>query len=150
MKTGWKLAPLLAASALVLGACGGGPASQAPASAAPASQGGASQPVASPAGSGSSPAAAASADISGQTIDVLMPPWADLPQSPLDDFTATTGVKLNYTVGEWEAIRDRVAVAGAANSQLADVTEFDWSWTGQFGKAGWVRALQDQITSQEP
>jgi hypothetical protein len=29
-------------------------------------------------------------DISGQTIDVLMPPWAALPQSLLDDFTAKT------------------------------------------------------------
>ena len=147
MKTGWKLVPLLAASALVLGACGGGTSSPAPASAAPPTQGAASQPAASQAGS--SPAAVASADISGQTIDVLMPPWAALPQSLLDDFTAKTGVKVNYTVAEWDAIRDKVAVAGAANSQLADVTEFDWSWTGQFGKAGWFVPLEDKIDSSD-
>jgi multiple sugar transport system substrate-binding protein len=88
-------------------------------------------------------------DISGQTIDVLMPPWAALPQSLLDDFTAKTGVKVNYTVAEWDAIRDKVAVAGAANSQLADVTEFDWSWTGQFGKAGWFVPLEDKIDSSD-
>ena len=39
MKTGWKLVPLLAASALVLGACGGGTSSPAPASAAPPTAG---------------------------------------------------------------------------------------------------------------
>jgi hypothetical protein len=92
MKSAWKLAPLLAATVLVLGACGGGTSSQAPASVAAPSQGAASQPA--PSQAGSSPAAAASPDISGQTIDVLMPPWAALPQSLLDDFTAKTGVKV--------------------------------------------------------
>ncbi len=146
MKTGWNLAPLLVAAVLVLGACGSGTATTQPASAA-ASQPAASQPAASQAAG--SPSAAASADISGQTIDVLMPPWADLPQALLYDFTAKTGVKVNYTVAEWDAIRDKIAVAGAANSKLADVTEFDWSWTGQYGKAGWFEPLEDKIDTSD-
>ena len=81
--------------------------------------------------------AAPSSAISGQTIDVLMPPWANVSQDLLDEFTQQTGVNVNYTIAEWDAIRDKIAVAGAASSQLADVTEFDWSWTGQYGKAGW-------------
>jgi multiple sugar transport system substrate-binding protein len=29
------------------------------------------------------------------------------------------------------------------------VTEFDWSWTGQFGKAGWFVPLEDKIDSSD-
>ena len=88
-------------------------------------------------------------DISGQTINVLMPPWANLPQELLDEFTAETGVKLNYTVAEWDAIRDKIAVAGAAGSELADVTEFDWSWTGQYGRTGWFEPLEGRIDTSD-
>jgi multiple sugar transport system substrate-binding protein len=93
--------------------------------------------------------ASAGPDISGQTINVLMPPWANLPQELLDEFTAETGVKLNYTVAEWDAIRDKIAVAGAAGSELADVTEFDWSWTGQYGRTGWFEPLEGRIDTSD-
>ena len=36
-------------------------------------------------------------------------------------------------------------LAGAAGSPLADVTEFDWSWTGQFGAAGWFLPLESYL-----
>ena len=88
-------------------------------------------------------------DISGQTINVLMPPWANLPQELLDEFTAETGVNLNYTVAEWDAIRDKIAVAGAAGPELADVTEFDWSWTGQYGRTGWFEPLEGRIDTSD-
>jgi multiple sugar transport system substrate-binding protein len=88
-------------------------------------------------------------DISGQTINVLMPPWANMPQELLDEFTAETGVTVNYTVNEWDAIRDKIAVAGAANSELADVTEFDWSWTGQYGRTGWFEPLEGRIDTSD-
>ena len=153
-KEGWEPAvdtktrflALLAASVLALAGCasdGGsgatqpasaGPATAAPATAAPAT--GAPATVAPPS------AAAATPDISGQTINVLMPPWANVSQALLDEFTAKTGVKVNYTIAEWDAIRDKIAVAGAAGSELADVTEFDWSWTGQYGRAGWFEPLE--------
>lgn len=88
-----------------------------------------------------------SEDIKGQTISVLMPPWAEVPESVLQQFTDETGVKVDYNIAEWDAIRDKIAVAGAANSELADVTEFDWSWTGQYGRAGWFVPLQDHVDS---
>ena len=99
-------------------------------------------------GSGSttpSGAAGASPSIAGQTITVLLPPWANVPKEILQTFTDQTGVKVDLQVTGWDAIRNKVAIAGAANTPLADVTEFDWSWTGQFGRAGWYLPLQDKL-----
>ena len=78
-----------------------------------------------------------------------MPPWANVPQAMLDAFTAKTGVNVTYTIAEWDAIRDKIAVAGAANSELADVTEFDWSWTGQYGRAGWFEPLENLMDTSD-
>jgi multiple sugar transport system substrate-binding protein len=94
-----------------------------------------------------SPGAAASvgASISGQTITVLLPPWANVPPVLLKQFENRTGVNVDLQITGWDAIRNKVAIAGAAQTQLADVTEFDWSWTGQFGPAGWYEPLQGQL-----
>jgi multiple sugar transport system substrate-binding protein len=90
-------------------------------------------------------AGGASPSIAGQTITVLLPPWANVPKSILQTFTDQTGVKVDLQVTGWDAIRNKVAIAGAAQTPLADVTEFDWSWTGQFGRAGWYVPLQDKL-----
>lgn len=90
-------------------------------------------------------AGGASPSIAGQTIVVLLPPWANVPKDILQTFTDETGVKVDLQVTGWDAIRNKVAIAGAANTPLADVTEFDWSWTGQFGRAGWYLPLQDKL-----
>jgi multiple sugar transport system substrate-binding protein len=87
----------------------------------------------------------ASPSIAGQTITVLLPPWANVPKDILQTFTDETGVKVDLQVTGWDAIRNKVAIAGAGNTPLADVTEFDWSWTGQFGPAGWYVPLQDKL-----
>lgn len=86
-----------------------------------------------------------SPSIAGQTITVLLPPWANIPRNILQTFTDQTGVKVDLQVTGWDAIRNKVVIAGAANTPLADVTEFDWSWTGQFGRAGWYLPLQDKL-----
>jgi multiple sugar transport system substrate-binding protein len=96
-------------------------------------------------GSSSTPSGAASPSIAGQTITVLLPPWANVPKDILQTFTDQTGVNVDLQVTGWDAIRNKVAIAGAANTALADVTEFDWSWTGQFGRAGWYLPLQDKL-----
>ena len=87
----------------------------------------------------------ASPSIAGQTITVLLPPWANVPKDILQTFTDQTGVSVDLQVTGWDAIRNKVAIAGAGNTPLADVTEFDWSWTGQFGPAGWYIPLQDRL-----
>ncbi len=82
-----------------------------------------------------------SESIAGQEITVMLPDWANVPPEVLAEFTAASGVKVMLNVAGFGAIHDKVAVAGAATTQLADVTEFDWTWTGQFATAGWYEPL---------
>src|SRR5690242_15454017 len=68
-----------------------------------------------------------------------------MPQSLLNKFTAETGVKVNYVVTGWDATHSKLIVANTAQSYIADVAEFDWSFTGQFAGAGWVEPLDDVL-----
>jgi multiple sugar transport system substrate-binding protein len=77
--------------------------------------------------------------IRGQTITVLMP-YA-LPQSVINGFTKKTGVKVNYVRTGWDAVHSKLIVANTAHTYIADVAEFDWSFTGQFAGAKWVEPL---------
>ena len=77
--------------------------------------------------------------IRGQTITVLMP-YA-LPQSVINGFTKKTGVKVNYVRTGWDAVHSKLIVANTAHTYIADVAEFDWSFTGQFAGAKWVESL---------
>src|SRR6478752_5623516 len=93
--------------------------------------------------SGSAGSGGASEDIKGQTITVLIP--YQMPKSLLDKFTAETGVKVNYVVTGWDATHNKLLVANEAQTYLADVAEFDWSFTGQFAGAGWVEPLNGLV-----
>jgi multiple sugar transport system substrate-binding protein len=104
--------------ALVVAACGGG-----------SSTGGSSS--------------SAGESIKGQEITVLVP--YKVPKALLDKFTAESGVKVNYVVTGWDATHSKLVVANAAKTYIADVAEFDWSFTGQFAGAGWVEPLDDLI-----
>jgi multiple sugar transport system substrate-binding protein len=128
------LLSLITLGALLLSAC----SPQATPTAAPASTTAPTQPSAPT-------ATAAQPDIKGQTIEVLLPSWAQLPDDMLAAFEKESGVKVNLTIADWDKIRDKVSIAGAAGSKLADVAEFDWSWTGQFSKAGWFIPLEDKL-----
>jgi multiple sugar transport system substrate-binding protein len=88
---------------------------------------------------GGSSSGGSSESIRGQTITVLVP--YKMPQSLLDQFTAETGVKVNYVVTGWDATHNKLLVANEAQSYIADVAEFDWSFTGQFAGAKWVEPL---------
>jgi multiple sugar transport system substrate-binding protein len=81
--------------------------------------------------------------IKGQEITVLMP--YKVPQSFLDAFTAKTGVRVNYTVAGWDAVHSKLVVANTAKSYVGDVTEFDWSFTGQFAANGWYEPLENAL-----
>ncbi|HET6172743.1 MAG TPA: extracellular solute-binding protein [Gaiellales bacterium] len=95
------------------------------------------------AGGGSSTAAGdrAGENIRGQTITVLVP--YKIPQSVIASFTKATGVKVNYVVTGWDATHSKLVVANTARTYIADVAEFDWSFTGQFAGAKWVEPLDD-------
>ncbi|HTJ58979.1 MAG TPA: sugar ABC transporter substrate-binding protein [Devosiaceae bacterium] len=81
--------------------------------------------------------------LAGQTISVLLPS----PQGPTlaADFEKDTGIHVNLQTLAWDDIRTKLVTALIAGTAPADVTEFDWSWTGQFAAAGWYTPLNDVI-----
>lgn len=81
--------------------------------------------------------------IKGQRITVLIP--YKVPQSILDRFTAQTGVKLSFQVTAFDALHQKLVVAASAQTNIADVTEMDWSWVGQFGGSGWYTPLEKSL-----
>ena len=97
------------------------------------------------AGGGSSGAASkqSAEDIRGQTINVLVP--YRIPKEVISSFTKATGVKVNYVVTGWDATHSKLVVANTARTYIADVAEFDWSFTGQFAGAKWVEPLDDLL-----
>jgi multiple sugar transport system substrate-binding protein len=82
-------------------------------------------------------------DIRGQTINVLVP--YKIPPEVISSFTKATGVKVNYVVTGWDATHSKLVVANTARTYIADVAEFDWSFTGQFAGAKWVEPLDDLL-----
>jgi multiple sugar transport system substrate-binding protein len=94
-------------------------------------------------GGGSSGAFDPSANVKGQSITVLLP-YA-VPGKILDQFTKKTGVKVTFNTAGWDAIHSKLIVANEAQSNIADVTEFDWSFTGQFASAGWYEPLENAL-----
>ena len=97
-------------------------------------------------GSTTSSGGGSSESIRGQTITVLIP-YA-MPQSLLNKFTAETGVKVNYVRTGWDATHNKLLVANQAKSYIADVAEFDWSFTGQFAGAQWVEPLDGLVDAK--
>lgn len=81
----------------------------------------------------------------GTTITVLLPPYGAMPKSQLTKFTKRTGIKVNLEILAWDDIQQKIVTAEAAHVSPADVTEFDWSWVGQFSQAGWYTPLNKYI-----
>lgn len=79
----------------------------------------------------------------GQTISVLLPSPQDANMAA--DFEKDTGIKLDLQTASWDDVSVKVSTALLAGTPPADVTEFDWSWTGQFAAAGWYMPLNDAI-----
>jgi multiple sugar transport system substrate-binding protein len=82
-------------------------------------------------------------NIRGQTINVLVP--YRIPPAVISSFTKATGVKVNYVVTGWDATHTKLVVANTARTYIADVAEFDWSFTGQFAGAKWVEPLESYL-----
>lgn len=83
----------------------------------------------------------------GQTLTVLLPPWGTLPKAMADQFQQSTGIHLQLQTMGWDNIHSKIVTAEAAGTAPADVTEFDWSWVGQFGAANWYMPLGDQFSA---
>ena len=71
-----------------------------------------------------------------------------MPQKLLNQFTAETGVNVNYVRTGWDATHNKLIVANTAKTYIADVAEFDWSFTGQFAGAGWVEPLDNLLPAK--
>src|SRR6201746_175690 len=78
--------------------------------------------------------------LAGKSITVLLPS----PQGAniAADFEKATGIHVDLQTLTWDDIRPKLVTALIAGTAPADVTEFDWSWTGQFAAAGWYLPLQ--------
>jgi multiple sugar transport system substrate-binding protein len=81
--------------------------------------------------------------LAGQSITVILPsPQSDTLAA---DFEKVSGVKVDLQTMSWDDIRPKLVTSLIANTAPADVTEVDWSWTGQFGAANWYEPLEDKI-----
>jgi multiple sugar transport system substrate-binding protein len=83
------------------------------------------------------------ASVRGQHITVLLP--YPVSQKILKQFTQQTGVTLTYETAGWDNVKAKLIVANEAQTYIADVTEFDWSFTGQFGGGGWHEPLESAL-----
>lgn len=81
-------------------------------------------------------------------LSVLLPPWGTLPKAMSDRFTKETGIALQIQTMGWDDIRTKVVTSMVANTAPADGVEFDWSWVGQFGAAGWFESLDDLVPAE--
>jgi multiple sugar transport system substrate-binding protein len=90
-----------------------------------------------------SPVLAQDKPLAGKSITVLMPS----PQAPTiaAEFEKATGIHVDMQTLSWDDIRPKLVTALIAGTAPADVTEFDWSWTGQFAAADWYVDLSSSI-----
>jgi multiple sugar transport system substrate-binding protein len=81
--------------------------------------------------------------LAGKSITVLLPS----PQGPniAAEFEKETGIHVDLQTLTWDDIRPKLVTALIAGTAPADVTEFDWSWTGQFSAADWYLPLNGLI-----
>lgn len=82
-----------------------------------------------------------------ETITVMLPSFGSdaAAREVFQGFTKETGVEVDLQTMPWDDIRPKIVTAVMAGSAPADVTEFDWSWVGQFGAAGWYVPLDDVL-----
>lgn len=92
---------------------------------------------------GSSTGGAASA----KTINVALS-LGTVPASMWAPFEKQTGIHVNYTNIEWSSLQTKIAAAAASNTYFADVTDVDWSKTGEYTKTGWFLPLNKYFSSQ--
>lgn len=78
-------------------------------------------------------------------LTVLLPPWGSLPKDMTDAFTASSGVTVDMQTLGWDEIRTKVVTSMLAGTAPGDANEFDWSWVGQFGSAGWYQDLTGMV-----
>jgi multiple sugar transport system substrate-binding protein len=84
--------------------------------------------------------AAGAKPFAGQTVNVQEAGYPP-PASALAQFTAQTGIKVNWTNIGWDSLQTKITAAMVAHTYFADVTDVDWSRVGQFYKLKWFTPL---------
>jgi multiple sugar transport system substrate-binding protein len=74
-------------------------------------------------------------------ITVLLPNWAEPPKEALDKFQSDTGIKVTLNMVGYDQLHDKIAIAAASKSAVADVIAVDWSWVTEFKNANVVEPL---------
>jgi multiple sugar transport system substrate-binding protein len=77
---------------------------------------------------------------SQQSITVVYP-YNPPSQKLLDQFTAETGIKVNWTVLGWDEGYTKIASSQSAKTFLGDLINVDWSRAGQYSQADWFTPL---------
>lgn len=98
-----------------------------------------------PAGGGGPAGPLPTGPVRGEHITVVLPSYANPPRELISAFERETGATVTVDTASWEDVHDRIVTAEAAGRAAGDVTEVDWSWVGQFGKAGWYTPLETSL-----
>lgn len=91
-------------------------------------------------GSGSTPSSSSPGSI---TVAVAYP---SPPKALLAQFTAQTGIKVNWVNIGWDDLQTKIAAAASANTYFADVADVDWSKVGEYQKTGWFDPLNQYFS----
>jgi ABC-type glycerol-3-phosphate transport system substrate-binding protein len=63
------------------------------------------------------------------------------PKNLLNEFTAKTGIKVNYSNIQWDDLQTKIVAAAEAHTYFADVTDVDWSKVGEYYQTKWFVPL---------
>ncbi len=63
------------------------------------------------------------------------------PKNLLDEFTANTGIKVNYSYIQWDNLQTKIVAAAEAHTYFADVADVDWSKVGEYYRTKWFLPL---------
>lgn len=80
----------------------------------------------------------------GKKADVTINVAIAYPAPPaklLDQFTAQTGIKVNYSYIQWDNLQTKIAAAAEAHTYFADVADVDWSKVGEYYATKWFVPL---------
>ena len=84
--------------------------------------------------------ASAFANKAAVTINVAIA-YPAPPAKLLEQFTAQTGIKVNYSYIQWDNLQTKIAAAAEAHTYFADVADVDWSKVGEYYATKWFMAL---------
>jgi multiple sugar transport system substrate-binding protein len=84
---------------------------------------------------------------STKVVNVALP-LGPVPASVWAPFEKQTGIHVNYTNVEYGSLQTKIAAAGASNTYFADVTDVDWSKTGEYSQTKWFLPLNKYFNTQ--